>query len=51
MSITDPKITDICSLLEVYNKPVVMALYGTVFGGGCELAVSGHYRVAQKRTK
>src|SRR5271170_8006921 len=32
--------------IEDSRKPVVMAIHGTAFGGGLELAISGHYRVA-----
>ena len=32
--------------IEDSRKPVVMAIHGTAFGGGLELAMSGHYRVA-----
>ena len=32
--------------IEDSPKPVVMAIHGTAFGGGLEVAMSGHYRVA-----
>jgi 3-hydroxyacyl-CoA dehydrogenase len=32
--------------VEDSTKPVVMAIHGTSFGGGLELAMAGHYRVA-----
>ena len=49
--ITVPTIVDICEAMEHCSKPVIVALFGSVFGGGCEVAVSAHYRVADKRTK
>ena len=32
--------------IEDCRRPVVMAIHGTAFGGGLELAMAGHYRVA-----
>src|SRR5687768_10311724 len=41
-----PEMHDILGRLEDGPKPVVMALHGTILGGGLELAMGGHYRVA-----
>ena len=32
--------------IEALNKPVVAALHGTCLGGGLELALACHYRIA-----
>jgi 3-hydroxyacyl-CoA dehydrogenase len=37
--------------IEDCNKPVVMAIHGSAFGGGLEVAMAGHYRVAVRSAK
>jgi 3-hydroxyacyl-CoA dehydrogenase len=37
---------DLLARIENCSKPVVMAIHGTALGGGLELAMAGHYRVA-----
>ncbi|HMD49964.1 MAG TPA: 3-hydroxyacyl-CoA dehydrogenase NAD-binding domain-containing protein [Bryobacteraceae bacterium] len=41
-----PKFHDILARIEDSTKPVVMAIHGTALGGGLEIAMAGHYRVA-----
>ena len=37
---------DLLNHIEACPKPVVMAIHGNALGGGLELAMAGHYRVA-----
>lgn len=37
--------------IENASKPVVMALHGSALGGGLEVAMAGHYRVAAPSTQ
>src|SRR5579864_5649974 len=39
-------LNSVLDAIENSKKPVVMAIHGTAFGGGLEVAMSGHYRVA-----
>lgn len=41
-----PSLQDLQALVEAIPKPVVAAIHGTALGGGLELALCAHYRVA-----
>jgi 3-hydroxyacyl-CoA dehydrogenase len=43
-----PNMHDLLKRIEDCCKPVVMAIHGMALGGGMELAMAGHYRVAVK---
>ncbi len=42
---------DLFRQIEQLSIPVVMAMHGTVMGGGLELSLAGHYRVASVGTR
>src|SRR5436305_1797275 len=46
-----PSLGEVISALENCPKPVVAAIHGTALGGGLEVALGCHYRVAVKEAK
>ena len=46
-----PNIHELLQKIENCPKPVVMAIHGTALGGGLELAMAGHYRVAVRSAR
>ncbi|WP_243612039.1 3-hydroxyacyl-CoA dehydrogenase NAD-binding domain-containing protein [Shimia aestuarii] len=47
----DPWLPGLCNEIEACPKPVVAAIHGTALGGGFELALSAHYRIASERAR
>jgi len=41
-----PALPDLCATIAALGKPVVAAIHGTALGGGLEVALACHYRVA-----
>lgn len=46
-----PNIHNLLRQIEDCTKPIVMAIHGTALGGGLELAMAGHYRVAVRSAR
>ncbi|WP_313604324.1 3-hydroxyacyl-CoA dehydrogenase NAD-binding domain-containing protein [Comamonas jiangduensis] len=41
-----PSLPEVCNAIEASNKLVVAAVHGAALGGGLEIALSAHYRLA-----
>src|SRR5260370_10932274 len=41
-----PHLSEVIALMEAIGKPVVAAIHGTALGGGFEIALGCHFRVA-----
>ncbi|RIJ03248.1 3-hydroxyacyl-CoA dehydrogenase [Achromobacter sp. K91] len=46
-----PSLPEVCDALESSTKLVVAALHGATLGGGLEIAMSAHYRVATREAR
>ena len=47
----EPHLPDVVNRIEASSKPVIASLFGTSLGGGFEVALACHYRVAIEGTK
>lgn len=41
-----PELPEVISALEAFPKPIIAAMHGTTLGGGLEVAMAAHYRIA-----
>ena len=46
-----PELRNVLTEFESLHVPIVVALHGTALGGGVEVALAGHYRIADKGAK
>jgi len=46
-----PSLTDLGNLIESCPKPIIGAITGVALGGGCELSLACHFRVAHDKAR